>query len=123
MRPLILATAALVLLATPVRAQSIAQPAPPAASQGDEGAASGRPRTAGTRQTLEQHFQAANAGNDGHLTKEQAQAARWSYVNRNFDAIDKAHKGFVTVEDIRGYARERRAARAQQRGMPATSHG
>jgi hypothetical protein len=61
------------------------------------------------RMTLKQRFDAANTTNDGHLTREQADAAKWSYVSRHFDAMDKGHKGSVTMEDITAYSRAVRA--------------
>jgi hypothetical protein len=116
----IIVPAALALLAMQVQAhaQTAAAPAPqvtttmpspqaPAAAPGTA-APESRPRY---RQTMQQRFDAANTSKDGHLTKEQAEAAKWTYVTRHFDAIDKSHEGFVTVADIRGYARAQRAAR------------
>lgn len=63
------------------------------------------------RQTMAQRFDAANTTHDGHLTRDQASAGKLRIVVRNFDTIDKDHKGFVTVEDIRNYTQERRAQR------------
>ena len=62
------------------------------------------------RQTLQQRFDAANTPHDGHLTQAQARG-HMPMVARNFDAIDTAHKGYVTVDEVRAYARARRAAR------------
>lgn len=61
--------------------------------------------------TLNQRFAAANTTNDGHLTRDQADAAKWTYVSRHFDTIDKDHKGYVTIDDIRAYAKAARASR------------
>ena len=69
------------------------------------------------RMTLQQHFDAANTTHDGHLTKEQASAAKWTYVNKHFDAMDTAHKGFVTVSDVHAFSATARAARAQQKAV------
>lgn len=63
------------------------------------------------RQTLDARFAAANTTRDGHLTLEQAQTATWGYVTKNFTAMDKGGKGYVTVADVRGYSKARRAAR------------
>ena len=73
--------------------------------------------------TLAQRFAAANTSHDGHLTREQADAASWKYVSRNFAAIDKDHQGYVTVEDNRAYARANRAARhhTPKNSAPATT--
>ena len=64
------------------------------------------------RATLEHRFHEANTTNDGQLTFAQAQA-RMPSVAHEFDAIDRAHKGFVTLDDIRAHAAEKR--RAQRR--------
>ena len=63
------------------------------------------------RQTMAQRFEAANTTHDGHLTREQATSGKLRVVVRNFDAMDKEHKGYVTVENIRSFAQERRAQR------------
>ncbi len=62
------------------------------------------------RRTLQQRFDAANTSHDGHLTLAQAQSGMPA-VARNFAAIDSDNKGYVTLEQIRAYARARRAAR------------
>ncbi len=36
-------------------------------------------------------------------------------VAHEFDAIDKAHKGYVTLDDIRAHAAEKRRARQAAR--------
>lgn len=56
-----------------------------------------------------QRFAAANVTHDGRLTRDQAQAL--PQVARHFDAIDTAHKGYVTRADIRAWRVARRAAR------------
>ena len=86
--------------------------APPAAapSAGPASAARG-----GRRTRFEQRFAAANTTSDGKLTKEQAQAAHMRLVVRHFDEIDSAHKGYVTVDDLRAYRRTQAAARRAHR--------
>lgn len=64
-------------------------------------------RTKHARQTLQSRFSAANKAKDGHLTLDEAKGAKWSYVERHFDAIDKDHKGYVTMADIQAYSRSR----------------
>jgi hypothetical protein len=54
------------------------------------------------RLTMEQHFQQANVTHDGHLTEEQAQTG-YKSIAKNFAAIDKDKKGYVTEDDIRAY--------------------
>jgi hypothetical protein len=76
-------------------------------------------KTVGHRQTLQQRFEAANTTHDGQLTKDQAVAAKWAYVSKNFAAIDSAKKGYVTVDDIRAYAAAQRAAHPKP-ATPAT---
>ena len=104
--------AAIVLMASPVLAQATAPTAgatagPPAVTT-TPGAAPHAPRR--PRQTLQQRFDLANATHDGHLTLAQAQG-KMPMVARNYDAIDTAHKGYVTVDEVRAFARARRAAR------------
>jgi hypothetical protein len=74
------------------------------------------------RQTLQQRFDVANTTHDGRLTKDQATAAKWTYVVRNFDAIDQDHKGYVTVDEIRAFGRANRGQRASTKShnAPAT---
>ena len=57
-------------------------------------------------------FTAANSSHDGRLTLQQAQAANMPWVTRNFAAIDAQKKGYVTVQDIRAYRQQQRAARS-----------
>ena len=61
---------------------------------------------------LAERFAAANTTHDGHLTLAQAHAAHMSGVVRDFGLIDKQKRGYVTVEDIQTFRKERRAARA-----------
>jgi hypothetical protein len=70
------------------------------------------PSSAGAaHQPMRERFAAANTTHDGHLTLAQAQAADLQAVVRNFDAIDAEHKGYVTLDDVRGFMKARRAAR------------
>jgi hypothetical protein len=64
------------------------------------------------------HFAAANVTHDGRLTLDQAQAAGWKIVVRHFQDIDRDHKGYVTMQDIREFHREAHAAKAAQQGGP-----
>ncbi len=66
---------------------------------------------------LAQRFAAANVTHDGRLTREQA-ASGMPMVARNFAAIDADHKGFVTLQDVRAFAAERRAERGEA-GQPS----
>lgn len=53
---------------------------------------------------LAQRFAAANVTQDGRLTMDQAQAAGWRVVARNFAAMDSGQKGYLTLDDIRSWA-------------------
>ncbi len=102
--------AALLLFGWQAQAQSQQAPATtesPAAPAAPGTAAPATPakKPAARRMTLQQRFDAANATHDGHLTKDQATAANWPYVANNFAAMDKDKKGYVTVQDIRAYAK------------------
>jgi hypothetical protein len=120
-------TLALSLVALPALAQTTAAPAPstapatgaPAASAAPAVAAPAKPAkqataTTSTRMTAQQRFDAANTTHDGHLTKDQAQAARMTSTVKNWDAIDKDKKGYVTMDDMKAYAAAQRAAHHTQ---------
>lgn len=66
-----------------------------------------------------QKFEAANTTHDGKLTLQQAQAANLRPLVKNFAAIDREHKGYVTVQDIREWRQARRAAMQQQQQQQA----
>jgi hypothetical protein len=62
--------------------------------------------------SLDKRFADANTTHDGHLTKEQAEAAgNLKNVVKHFDAMDADHKGYVTIDDIHKFNHARRAAR------------
>lgn len=121
MKRLILASAlALLPLLAGAQSPPAGASAPVTASQGSNG----QTQPFRYRQTLDERFAEANTTKDGHLTQPQAASARWSYVLRNYEAMDKAHAGFVTVQDIRTFARERRLAREnEQRQQVAPKPG
>ncbi|CAN5245518.1 hypothetical protein BH10PSE17_BH10PSE17_29760 [soil metagenome] len=62
------------------------------------------------KEQMASRFNAADVDHDGRLTK--AEAARMPRVAKNFDAIDKAGRGYVTQDDITAYA----MAMAAERG-------
>jgi len=97
--------------AVPALAQGVAQDqtAPPSEATAPPSGATAAPR-AGVQRFIER-FQEANTTGDGHLTLEQAQAARMPMIVRNFAAIDAQHKGYVTLQDIRAWRQEMRAER------------
>jgi hypothetical protein len=94
--------------ATPPAASPAPAQAPtattPTAPQGTSGATP-HPH----RRKLEDRFREANTTHDGRLTLGQAQAAHWKRVVENFQAIDREHKGYVTVDDIHAFNKARRA--------------
>jgi Ca2+-binding EF-hand superfamily protein len=51
-------------------------------------------------QQLEQRFKEANKSGDGKLTREEAKAGM-PKIAKNFDRLDKDHKGYLTVDDIK----------------------
>jgi hypothetical protein len=79
-------------------------PGPPPGPPGQPAGPPGAPAHGGG---LAQRFAAANVTHDGRLTREQA-AAGMPNVARQFDAIDTAHKGYVTLEEIRAFMAQRR---------------
>ena len=93
---------------TPGVAPSVAPSVTPGA-----GAPAARPRRGHGHRTIQERFDAANTTRDGKLTLAQAQTGM-PRIAQNFDAIDTAHKGYVTMDDIHAYNRARRAARRAQ---------
>lgn len=63
------------------------------------------------RTELRKRFGAADANVDGRLTRDEAKG-KMPWVYRNFEAIDSAHTGTVTMEQIEAYAASRRGRRA-----------
>jgi phosphate-selective porin len=107
--------AALALLALPAFAQTSTAPAPAAPAATTAAPAAAAPATKAATKPVhvswtERHFKSANKTHDGHLTKDQATAAKWTTVSKNFDAIDKDHQGFVTLDEVRGYYAAQHAA-------------
>jgi hypothetical protein len=134
----VIPAAALALLAVQAQAQTTTTPAtttPPAATAPAPATtmapapstttpAMPAKKTATHRMTLQQQFDNVNTTHDGHVSKDQAVAGKWSYVSRNFDAMDKDHKGYVTMDDIHVYAKAHHAMKkppATPAPAPATS--
>ncbi len=64
-------------------------------------------------------FEEANITHDGKLTLDQAQANHWHPIVKNFGAIDRDHKGYITKQDLKEWRQERRAERAAAKaGQP-----
>lgn len=55
------------------------------------------------RGELQKRFAAADANGDGKLTRDEAKG-KMPMVEKNFDAIDTAHTGAITLADIETYA-------------------
>ncbi len=111
--------AALLLLATPVLAQSGA-PAPAASAPSTSRPTAVRPAPAQPmaprhRRTQQERFDDANTTHDGKLTLEQARAGRMNAVVRDFAEIDTARRGYVTFDEIKAHRRAVRAAKRAAR--------
>ena len=90
---------------------------PPSGAPATEGARPARGRGThahGKRRPLADRVAEANTTHDGHLTLAQARAAKMNEVVRDFGLIDKEKKGYVTVDGIKAFRHERRAARAAE---------
>jgi hypothetical protein len=61
-------------------------------------------------QKLIARFNAADKNHDGKLTLEEAKAGM-PLVARNFDKIDIAHTGSITLEQIAAFAQQQQAGR------------
>ncbi len=66
------------------------------------------------RAKLAARFAAADADHDGKLTRDEAEG-KMPLVARSFEQIDKNHRGYVTLDDIQAYVRERIAQRQMAR--------
>jgi hypothetical protein len=73
------------------------------------------------RVTWTQKFAQANSTHDGHLTAEQAKAG-YSSLFRHFAEIDTGNKGFVTVEDVKAWHKQRRTNRNVTGHNPLRHH-
>jgi len=58
---------------------------------------------------LKQAFDAADTGQTGSLTRQQASAAGLGFVARHFDEIDRQRSGTVRFDDVKRYLVERGA--------------
>ncbi len=66
----------------------------------------GAERAQQMRSELQQRFATADANADGRLTRDEARGGM-PWVHRNFDAIDGAGTGSVTMAQIESYAASR----------------
>ena len=90
-------------------------PSGPSAAETTPAPAEGRraPHAHHARRTLAERFAEANTAHDGHLTLAQAQDAHMNAGARDFGLIDKQKKGYVTLDEIKTFRHERRAARSR----------
>jgi len=77
------------------------------AAEGGQAQTANAERAQNTRAELEKRFASADSNGDGQLTREEAKAGM-PRVYRNFDAIDSAHTGAVTMRQIMAYAAAQR---------------
>jgi len=59
-------------------------------------------------QNLKKRFNDADLDNSGTLNREEAHQAGLSVVEKNFDNIDTAQRGHVTIDDVNAYLIRRR---------------
>jgi len=75
-------------------------PTPEQAPGQGAGGGQGRFDPARRAEFLEKRFKEANKAGDGKLTKAEAEAG-FPRVAKHFDEIDKDHKGYVTLDQIK----------------------
>lgn len=92
---------------SPAQSQAAATAAAPVAT--GDGAPPAQPGR--KRLTWEERFEQANLGRNGRLTLEEAKGGYRS-IARNFSNIDATNKGYVTLDDIRAWRAQQKAARA-----------
>ena len=86
---------------------------PPAGEAAPAPAEGRRAHAHHARRPLAERFAEANTTHDGHLTLAQAQDAHMNAVARDFGLIDKQKRGYITLDEIKVFRHERRAARAR----------
>ena len=96
---------ALALGATALLAEAQTPPAAPATAGAPSDA-----RIARLQGALQKRFAAADANHDGRLTRQEAEG-HMPWVASHFEAIDTAHAGSVSLQDIEAYAAQQMARR------------
>ena len=96
---------ALALGATALLAEAQTPPAAPATAGAPSDA-----RIARLQGALQKRFAAADANHDGRLTRQEAEG-HMPWVASHFEAIDTAHVGSVSLQDIEAYAAQQMARR------------
>jgi hypothetical protein len=59
-------------------------------------------------QNLKRRFAEADLDNSGTLNRDEARQAGLTVVDKNFDNIDTAQRGHVTIDDVNAYLIQRR---------------
>ena len=96
---------ALALGATALLAKAQTPPAAPATAGTPSDA-----RIARLQGALQKRFAAADANHDGRLIRQEAEG-HMPWVASHFEAIDTAHAGSVSLQDIEAYAAQQMARR------------
>ncbi len=110
------------VIAVPALAQTTPAPAdsaPAVAAPAAPAAPAAKKPVGHHRVTLQSHFNSANTTHDGHLTKDQATAAKWTWVTKNFAAMDSGKKGYVTMDDLHAFVTAQKAS--HKKPVPATT--
>ncbi len=102
-------TAALAQTPAPVISAPLPSPSAPATPATPAPKAVAKPKAPAL--TVEQRFEKANTSHDGKLTKAQAIAAKWTNVTRDFVAMDKDKKGYVTIDEVKAAAAKKPAVK------------
>ena len=102
-------------LSSPSAPATQATPATPATPAPKAGAKPKAPAL-----TVKQRFEKANTSHDGKLPKAQATAAKWTAVSRDFVALDKDKKGYLTVDEVKAGLAKKPAAK-KPAAAPATT--
>ena len=84
--------------------------------------ATASPQPQQMRAKIAERFATADVNHDGKLTRAEAESGM-PMVAKNFDQIDKSHKGYVTLDDIKAYSQARMADRQATKSgsAPATN--
>jgi hypothetical protein len=72
--------------------------------------ASGAALAAQVQRSLRESFDAADAAHRGALTRAQARAGGFGFIDRHFEEIDRRHAGEVTFADLQDFLARRAAA-------------
>ena len=101
----------------PTVAQPLRGPYVPPAARPDAAAAptEGAALQAQVQAKLHAAFASADTAGTGRITRVQAAAHGLGFIDRNFEAIDSAHAGSVSYDDVAAFMHERAAQLERQR--------